>query len=72
MAAWTLEQAKGHLEAWMAADLALATGKEYRIGSRMLQRSDASEIKERISFWAREVRRLQQKTTRTRRVIPID
>ena len=72
MALYTLDQARQHLDAWMAADLALATGKEYRIGSRTLQRSDASEVKERINFWAREVNKLQGKSIRTRRVIPFD
>jgi len=68
---WTLDQARQHLNAWMSADLALATGKEYRIGSRMLQRADASEVKKQINFWACEVSKLQGRTKRTRSVIPI-
>ncbi len=72
MASWTLEQAQQHLAAWLDADLALATGREYRIGSRSLTRSDAAEVKERISFWSREVARLQGSTKRFRRVVPLD
>lgn len=67
----TLEQAKLHLDAWMAADLALATGKEYSISGRTLRRTDAAEVKERIAYWSRQVSQLSGRR-RTRRVIPID
>ena len=59
MAGWTLEQARTHLQAYLEADLALATGKSYRIGSRSLNRLDAAEVKERINFWSNEVERLE-------------
>ena len=59
MAGWTLEQARTHLQAYLDADLALATGKSYRIGSRNLTRLDAAEVKERINFWSNEVERLE-------------
>lgn len=71
MAPWTLEQARQHLEAWMAADLALATGKEYTMGSRRLTRADALEIKERIAYWSSQVQQLTGQGRRTRRVIPL-
>jgi uncharacterized small protein (DUF1192 family) len=59
MAGWTLEQARTHLQAYLEADLALATGKSYKIGSRNLTRLDAAEVKERINFWSNEVERLE-------------
>ena len=59
MASWTLEVARTHLNAYLEADLALATGKSYKIGSRNLTRADAAEIKERIQFWSNEVDRLE-------------
>ena len=59
MASWTLEVAKTHLSAYLEADLALATGKSYKIGSRNLTRLDAAEVKERIQFWSNEVDRLE-------------
>lgn len=59
MASWTLEVARTHLQAYLEADLALATGKSYRIGSRNLTRLDAAEVKERINFWSNEVERLE-------------
>lgn len=72
MATWTLAEARQHLQAWLAADLALATSQEYRIGTRSLTRADAGEVKERISFWKREVSRLEGSSRRCRRVVPID
>lgn len=67
----TIEQAKQHLQAWLDADLALSTGKEYTIGSRRLTRANVGEVKDRISYWSREVARLEG-GTRVRRVIPYD
>lgn len=72
MAIYTLEQARAHLNAWLAADLALATSQEYRMGSRSLTRANAAEVKERIRFWSAEVSRLQGSSRRCRRVVPID
>jgi hypothetical protein len=72
MGLYTVEQANQHLQAWLEADLALATGKEYRIGTRLLQRTDASEVKERINFWSRELVKAQGNKRRSRRVIPYD
>ena len=68
----TLTEAQQHLQAWLVADLALAEGKELRIGSRTLTRVDAAEVKERIQYWQREVNRLLGTSRRCRRVVPID
>ena len=56
---WTLDVAKTHLQAFLDAELAVATGQSYKIGSRSLTRADLSEIKERIKFWSNEVERLE-------------
>ena len=75
MASWTLEVARTHLDAYLEADLALATGKSYKIGSRSLTRADLSEIKERIQFWSNEVERLEagrKKGIRAFRAVPRD
>ena len=75
MASWTLEVARTHLNAYLEADLALATGKSYKIGSRNLTRLDAAEVKERIQFWSNEVDRLENgrpKGIRAFRVVPRD
>ena len=56
---WDLQTAKLHLQSWLECDLALSTGKSYKIGSRNLSRTDAAEVKERIQFWSNEVDRLE-------------
>jgi len=75
MGAWTLEEAKQHLKAWMDAELAVSTGQRYRIGSRELTRADLSEIAKRIQFWSNEVARLEKgrgSGARVLRVVPRD
>lgn len=59
MGSWTLETAKEHLQAFLDAEITVATGQSYRIGSRSLTRANLSEIKERIQFWSNEVERLE-------------
>lgn len=70
----TLEQAKEHLTAWLDADLAVATGKSYKIGSRSLTRVDITEIKDRIFYWQKEVDKLsgKKRSIKAYRVIPRD
>jgi hypothetical protein len=68
MAVYTLDQARQHLQSWLDADLALATGKEYLINGRKLVRSDTAE---RIRFWSQQVARLEG-GTRINRVVPYD
>jgi len=55
----TLIQAQAHLDAWLAADLATATGQSYRISTRSLTRADAAEIRRNIEHWERVVSRLE-------------
>lgn len=47
--------AQTHLDAWEAADLAIATGKSYTIGNRQLSRADAEEVRAQITYWSRVV-----------------
>lgn len=75
MPAWTLEDAKHHLALWLEADAACATGQSYKIGTRSLTRADVAEIRERISFWRREVEKLSSRRkggSRVMRVVPRD
>ena len=72
---WDLQTAKLHLQSWLECDLALSTGKSYKIGSRNLSRTDAAEVKERIQFWSNEVDRLENgrpKGIRAFRAVPRD
>lgn len=73
MAEWTIYEAKEHLRAWLDADLALATSKEYTISNRRLTRANVQEVKDRINFWRNEVARLENRPRRRAyRVIPRD
>lgn len=77
MAAWSLEQAKQHLQAWMEAELKVTTGQSYSVGTRQLTRANLSEITEKIKFWANEVEKLEARknhrgTNRVYRVVPRD
>lgn len=58
MAGITLVQAQAHLDAWMAADLAVATGQAYTIGTRQLTRANSAEIQLNIDNWSRKVQQL--------------
>ncbi|MDJ0513069.1 MAG: DUF6148 family protein [Methyloceanibacter sp.] len=57
-----LTTAQSHLDAWLAADLRVATGQSYTISSggstRVLTRADADTIKDRISYWQGVVKTL--------------
>lgn len=54
----TLQQAQAQLDAWLAASLALAGGKETQIGDRKIRLEDGAEVRAQISFWERRVNAL--------------
>ncbi|MCB9993112.1 MAG: hypothetical protein H6873_05595 [Hyphomicrobiaceae bacterium] len=63
MAGITIDQAQSHLDLWLAADEAVATGQEFEIetangGRRKLRRADAAEIRNRIDYWNGKVEQL--------------
>lgn len=72
--AWDKETVKNRLEMWLAAEAAVATGQEYRIGTRFLRRADLKTIREQILFWKRELDKLEsgQRGARVMRVVPRD
>ena len=74
MAAYSLEEAQNHLNAWLAADLACSTGQEYKIGSRTLRRADLAEIRKQINYWRNEVALLSigRRGARVMRIVPRD
>ncbi len=55
MAGITLAQAQAHLDAWMLADLALATGKAYSIAGRSITRP---EVDKALEKWEAKVKSL--------------
>lgn len=72
--AWTLETARKHLDTWMDAELKVATGQSYTIGTRSLTRANLNEIREQIKFWRTEVEGLEGRVRgpRVMRVVPRD
>jgi hypothetical protein len=57
--ALTLDEAQLLRAAWMAAELAVATGQTYSIAGRSLTRADAKYIGERLAYYDRIVSALQ-------------
>lgn len=51
----TLTQAQTALDAWIAADLAVAKGQSYSMNGRSLTLANAKEIREQIQYWERRV-----------------
>lgn len=60
--ALTLTQAQTALDAWIAADLAVAKGQSYSMNGRTLTLSNAKEIREQIQYWERRVSAFEQVT----------
>lgn len=58
MSGITIVQAQAGLDAWLAADLAVASGQSYSIAGRSLSRANASEITNKINYYQRMVQRL--------------
>ena len=59
MAGITLAQAQARLDAWLAADAAVAKGQSYAVAGRSVTRADATTIRENIDYWNRKVLSLQ-------------
>ncbi len=57
--ALTLMQAQTALDAWIAADLAVARGQSYSMNGRSLTLANTREIREQIQYWERRVATLQ-------------
>lgn len=74
MSAIDLETAKTMLDLWIAAEKAVASSQEYRIGQKSLTRADAKVITDKINYWRREVSRLESGTSGIicQMVVPVD
>lgn len=59
MAGITLTTAQEHLDAWLAANKAVAKGKTYSLNGRSLTLADVNEIQGQIQYWERRVVALQ-------------
>lgn len=69
---FTEEQCKEHLQAWLAADLAVAKSQSYTIGSRVLTRANSVEIARNIKLWSERLSKIKRKYSgpRTFQIIP--
>jgi hypothetical protein len=75
MPAWTLADAQAALTAWLAADLALASGQSATVGRVSITRANAADVAKSIAFWRSEVERLEAgrgQGVRVMRVTPRD
>jgi hypothetical protein len=72
--ALSVAQAQAHLDAWIAADLAVAASQSYTIGTRSLTRANAREIREQVAYWRRQVDQLTSGRSGVRiiRAVPRD
>lgn len=61
--ALTSTQAQTALDAWIAADLAVAKGQSYSMNGRSLTLANAKEIREQIQYWERRVAALAAGST---------
>ena len=68
MAGITLDQAQTQLDAWLAANVRVASNQSYSIGGRTLTRANAKEIRDQVDFWDRQVKRLSLLQTGRSRV----
>lgn len=61
-----------HLDAWLAADLAVAQGQSYTIGSRTLTRAHSAEIRKNIQLWNDRLLQAKRKSSglRTFQIVP--
>jgi len=60
MMALTLSQAQTALDAWIAADLAVAKGQSYTMNGRSLTMANVKEVREQILYWERRVSAFEQ------------
>ncbi|MAR56973.1 MAG: hypothetical protein CMM93_07300 [Rickettsiales bacterium] len=58
--ALTLSQAQTALDAWIAADLAVAKGQSYTMNGRSLTMANVKEVREQILYWERRVSAFEQ------------
>jgi hypothetical protein len=71
MAGITLATAQTHLDTWIAADVAVASGQAYTINGTQMTKANAAEIRKNIEYWNDWVVRLSPSTgSRLRQVVP--
>ena len=59
----TFTQAQTALDAWIAADLAVAKGQSYSMNGRSLTMANVKEIREQIHYWERRLAALSSNSS---------
>jgi len=49
--AMTVDTAQAHLDAWLAADLAVTSGQAYQLGEISVTRAEVGRIRQQITYW---------------------
>jgi hypothetical protein len=70
--ALTLQQAQSALDAWIAADLAVAKGQSYSMNGRSLTLANTRDIREQIQYWERRVVAFQQTASQSQQAALAD
>ena len=68
----TREQLQERLDAYIAAEAACLKGQSYRIGDRELRRADLSEIRAAVTALSEELKQMNLKHGRLKRVVFVD
>lgn len=74
MPQYTLEVAQAHLNAWLAAELALSTSQSYTINGRSITRANIAEVMQQIRYWRKQLNIASglRSQSRLRRYVPTD
>lgn len=59
MSSIDLARAKAMLNLWLEAEVAVAQGRSYTIGSRSLTRNSIKEIRDAQAYWSQKVQELE-------------
>jgi len=70
----TVDYAKEQLMIWYQAMEAVASGQEYKIGTRSLSMPHLKEIRTQIKYWEDKITELQRgkRSRRTFNIVPVD
>lgn len=70
----TVDYAREQLLVWYKAMETIASGQEYRIGTRMLSMPHLKEVREQIKYWEDKVAELKRgrRGRRTFNIVPVD
>ena len=79
MAAISAAKAREHLDVWLEAESAIATGQSYQIGNRSLTRANLADVRRQIDYWRGLVERAEAeeagaklRAVRAYRIVPRD